>query len=183
MSASPFIELRSGRRFTPLQPVVADINIDDIAHALSHQCRFSGHTRVHYSVAEHSVRVSELVEAWGFNRGVQLWALLHDASEAYLVDLPQPLKADVVLGPAYRAAEDRLMLAVCERFGLTPVEPRPVRKADMVLLATEARDLMPFRPEHWSKLTHQPLPERIEPWLPEVARHNFIARYTRLADG
>lgn len=182
MSASPFIELRSGRRFTPLDPVAADICIDDVAHALSHQCRFSGHTRVHYSVAEHSVRVSELVEVWGCSRYTQLWALLHDASEAFLVDLPQPLKAHETLGPAYRAAEAKVMEAVCDRFGLAHAEPPKVREADMVLLATEARDLMPFRPEHWSKLTHAPLPDTLVPWMPEIARHNFIARFTRIAE-
>lgn len=179
---SPFIELRSGRRFTPLEPVVADICIDDIAHALSHQCRFSGHTRVHYSVAEHSVRVSELVEAWGHDRYVQLWALLHDASEAYLVDLPMPIKNDPTIGDAYKKIEARVMRAVCDRFGLLSHEPPQVRDADMVLLATEARDLMPFRPEHWAKLSHAPLLSQIEPWSHETSRRNFIARFTRIAE-
>lgn len=179
---TPFIETRSGLRFCPLEPNVADINIDDIAHALSHQCRFSGHTRVHYSVAEHSVRVSELLEKRGYPRIVQLWGLLHDASEAYLVDLPQPLKADAVLGPAYRAAEERLMVAVCHRFGLPLTEPPAVREADLVLLATEARDLMPFKPEHWSKLTHSPLETTIVPWNPSTSRRNLIRRFTRIAE-
>lgn len=176
-----FIELRSGRSFRPLEPVIADICIDDIAHSLSHQCRFSGHTREHYSVAEHCVRVSELLERWGADRSVQMWGLLHDASEAYLVDIPMPLKVHEDFAP-YRAAEARLMRAVCFRFGLNPVEPAAVKVADMTLLATEARDLMPHRPEHWAKLECRPLPERIVPWGAETAKRNFLARYSKVAE-
>jgi hypothetical protein len=190
-----FIETRSGRRFTPLEPVVDDIDLHDIAHALSHQCRFSGHTAEHYSVAEHSVRVSELVEQWGYPRHSQLWALLHDASEAYLVDLPSPLKnapyyasfgralADacgIAISYGYRHAEKELMRAVCERFGISQLEPPEVRQADGVLLSTEARDLMPFKPEHWEKLAHPPLWERIYPWSHETARKNFLSRFTEV---
>lgn len=179
---TPFIETRSGKRFMPLAPAVADICIEDIAHALSHQCRFSGHTLVHYSVAEHSVRVSELLQRWMYGRGVQLWGLLHDASEAYLVDLPQPLKADPTIGDAYKIAEARLQAAVCERFGLPVVEPPAVGRADGVLLATEARDLMPFRPEHWSKLEHPPLLSTICPWSSAHAKDRFIRRYLEVCE-
>jgi|SRR5579859_3427471 len=178
----PFIETFTGKHFAPLNPNIADICIDDIAHALSHQCRFSGHTRVHYSVAEHSVRVSELLEAWSYPRTVLLWGLLHDASEAYLVDLPTPLKLDPSLGPAYRAAEKRLMEAICTRFALPVVEPPSVALADATLLATEARDLMPFHPAYWSKLSAQPLEAQIVPWNPRTAKRNFIRRYLKVCE-
>lgn len=180
MSSSPLIEVRSGRGFTPLSPVVEDIFIEDIAHALSHQCRFSGHTRVHYSVAEHSVRVSEHIEQQGGTEEEVLWGLLHDASEAYLVDLPAPLKADPTIGVAYRRAEERLMRAICTRFGLPEKQPAVVYGADMVLLATEARDLMPYQPDHWSKLTHEPLTTAIEPWTASTAKEAFLQRYARI---
>jgi len=176
---TPFIETSTGRRFHPLAPVVQDICIDDIAHALAHQCRFSGHTRVHYSVAEHCVRVSELLQAWGEDETVQHWGLLHDASEAYLVDIPAPLKVDDRFS-FYRDAEKLLMRAICIRFGLHWAEPEAVRRADAVLLATEARDLMPYRSEHWGKLTQQPLDEQIVPWSVETAKRNFIARYLEI---
>lgn len=179
MSASGVIETRSGIGFCPLEPRIADINIRDIAHALSHQCRFSGHTREHYSVAEHSVRVSELLETWGESPIVQLWGLLHDASEAYLVDLPQPLKADPRMH-FYVEAEKSLMFAVCIRFGLPTTEPPAVRIADAKLLATEARDLMPYTPTYWAKLKEKPLERQIVPWAPSSARHAFEARYVRL---
>ena len=182
MSASACIQTRSGVLFRPLAPVVADIRIDDIAHALSHQCRFSGHTREHYSVAEHSVRVSELVERLGYDRSTQLWALLHDASEAYLVDLPSPLKNDPTFGDAYKSVEARLMRAVCERFDLPYEEPLIVRVADATLCATEARDLMSEAPGYWSKINQPPLEETIVPWSAETARRNFISRFTRVAE-
>jgi hypothetical protein len=177
---SPFIETASGKRFAPLTPAVADICPGDIAHALSNQCRFSGHVRTFYSVAEHSVRVSELLEAWGCGRVIQLWGLLHDASEAYLVDLPSPLKNDPAFG-AYRDAERTLMEAVCERFDLPVDEPAAVRRADLVLLATEARDLMPFTPEYWSKLTEEPLATKVVPWDSVTAERNFLRRFLKVA--
>ena len=149
------------------------------AHALSQQCRFSGHTIVPYSVAEHSVRVSELLDREGASRIVQLWGLLHDASEAYLVDIPSPLKHTPAFD-GYRIAEAWLMVAVCKRFGLPFHEPEEVRKADAVLLATEARDLMAYRPEHWAGLTERPLPGIIKPWQPESAKREFLARYEEL---
>lgn len=176
----PLIETRSGKGFYPLEPRIQDIDIEDIAHALSNQCRFSGHTRVHYSVAEHCVRVSELLEEWGCSREVQLWGLLHDASEAYLVDIPAPLKYQPEFA-AYREAEARLMYAVCERFGLALVEPIEVRAADGVMLATEARDLMAYAP-HWSKLEHAPLEDVIRPWSHERARKAFLTRFDALIE-
>ena len=90
----------SGKVFDPVNPIAADIRIEDIAHALAHQCRFSGHTIEHYSVAEHSVRVSGLLEDRGYPYRVQMWGLLHDASEAYLIDLPAPVKNGTPLGDA-----------------------------------------------------------------------------------
>src|ERR1035441_1601867 len=92
----------SGVRFWPLIPNPADIRIEDIAHALSNQCRFGGHTREFYSVAEHSVRVSQLCTPEN-----ALWGLLHDASEAYLSDVTAPI-TELPQLEAYRAAERSL---------------------------------------------------------------------------
>lgn len=176
----PFIETYTGKTFCPLAPVWADINVADIAHALANQGRYSGHSRFRYSVAEHSVRVSELLEAWGAPRKVQFWGLLHDASEAYLVDLPTPLKVTARLGDPYREAERRLMRAVCKRFGLPVDEPTSVRAADAVLLATEVRDLMHGDRDYWRKINALPLTERIRPWGDGVAEWEFLRRYQEL---
>lgn len=177
--SNPFIETYTGSRFTPLQPRVEDVQLEDIAHALSHQCRFSGHTRLFYSVAEHSVRVSRAVQKAGGSQEEQLWGLLHDASEAYLVDVPKPLK-DSAFGELYREAEVRIMSVVCAAFQMVSEQPDLVTRADVWLLATEARDLMPYRPENWGELRFQALEERIEPWSPQAAEQAFIRRYVEL---
>ncbi len=190
MSRPDFIETFTGKRFRPLAPVAADIDIRDIAHALSQQCRFSGHTIAPYSVAEHSVRVCRLLHEWGCSRMVQMWGLLHDASEAYLVDIPSPLKAQPAFA-AYLEAEVRLMAAVCERFDLYAISdggelrrggwlPPDVARADAVLLSTEARDLMPFRPEHWAGLTAPPLYQSIVPWPSTWAEREFLRAFEAL---
>lgn len=95
-----YIRTFTGIKFTPLSPRLEDIDIRDIAHALSNLCRFTGHTPVFYSVAEHSVLVSKLVEP-----KYALGALLHDASEAYLNDIAGPIKP---FFPEYVKAEKKL---------------------------------------------------------------------------
>src|SRR6266540_4351103 len=127
MEAGPYIQTVSGRRFNPLDPDPEQIDIGDIALALSHQCRFGGHCRVFYSVAQHSCVAADLVAERGGSTEDVLWALLHDATEAYLVDLPHPLKHRSELGRLYRAAEAAVQDAVCRRFELA-LEPPPALK-------------------------------------------------------
>lgn len=124
--------------------------------------------------------MSECLQAWGEPEPVQLWGLLHDASEAYLVDLPTPLKLTPSVGRPYRIAERRLMRAVCRRFGLPIEEPEAVGLADKTLLATEVRDLMHGRRHYWKKINAAPLPERIRPWGPDVAESEFLRRFEML---
>ena len=114
----PYIQTVSGRRVNPLDPSPADIDVHDIAVALSNQCRFGGHTRRYYSVAQHACIVSDQMLERGSSAHDALWGLLHDASEAYLVDLPHPLKHRSELGRQYREAEGRLEEVLLERFGL-----------------------------------------------------------------
>jgi hypothetical protein len=169
-----WIQTFKGVQFWPVDPRPEEILIEDIAHALSLQCRFSGHTRVHYSVAEHSVRVSRVVPP-----GDALWGLMHDAAEAYLVDLPRPLKRLSSFG-AYRLAEATVMGAVARRFDISPNEPDSVKLIDQVLLATEARDLLGPKPAEWGWMP-DPLPGRIEPWTPRLAEVTFLERFAELA--
>lgn len=89
-----WIQTYTGRQFWPLDPKPEEVCIEDIAHALSQQCRYAGHTIRFYSVAQHSVEIALRVP-----RAAALWGLLHDAAEAYLVDLPRPVK---YLMPAYK---------------------------------------------------------------------------------
>ncbi len=131
------IQTAGGRRFSPLDPDPEQIEIEDVAHALSQLCRFGGHCRVFYSVAQHCCLVADAVEATGAPPEVVLWALLHDAAEAYLGDLPHPLKHRSPLGDLYRAVEEPLQAAIVARFGL-PAEPPPeVKPLDRAALALE----------------------------------------------
>lgn len=165
-----WIQTYSGRRFNPTNPVPDAIVIQDIAHALSMQCRFSGHTRSFYSVAQHSVLVSHICDSKD-----ALWGLLHDASEAYLVDVPSPLKRSGQFD-SYMRFEKQMQEAICKRFGLPLEEPVSVKKADKVLLATEARDLMgPLRSD-WTQPC-DPLPFKIEPLFPQEAKRLFMKRF------
>ncbi|RLC88683.1 MAG: hypothetical protein DRJ03_02060 [Chloroflexi bacterium] len=153
------------------------IDIEDIAHALSQQCRFNGHTWNFYSVAEHSVRVSKEVPVED-----RLWGLLHDASEAYLGDVVKPLK---VLLPDYQKMEDDLMRVICGVFDLPSRMPESVKRADLVLLATERRD-MTFDLDSnnvavWDDLVGvDPLVGRISSWSYIEAKQRFLQRFEEL---
>lgn len=170
-----WIETFLGWRFWPLDPWASSISIIDIAHALSNQCRFAGHVREFYSVAQHSVHVSELVP-----KHLALEGLLHDASEAYLVDVPKPLKALPEMA-AYREAEQRVMIAVERRFRLTSCEHPDVKRADAALLITEARSLMARMVPDWTAEIALPAADIfIEPWTPRFAKETFLARFEEL---
>jgi hypothetical protein len=176
----PFIQTVSGRRVNPFALAPSDIDIDDIAQALANQCRFGGHCRRFYSVAQHSCLVGDLVSAAGGDVTAGLWALLHDAPEAYLSDLPHPLKHFSEFGRLYREAEDRLEQAIAEHFGLPRDPPAAVRDADRALLAAERRALMADSWE-WPELEGvEPADVAIDPWTPERAAAEFRRRYHAL---
>lgn len=170
-----WIQTFTGRRFWPLAPRPQDVAIHDIGHALANLCRFTGHVRQFYSVAQHSVLVSRACAPED-----ALWGLLHDASEAYLSDVARPVKHHVLMAP-YREAETRLMDAVMIRFGLPLAMPASVAEADMRMLVTERRDLMgPTEDGHDWGLTHAPYPAMIEPWTPALAESRFLQRFDEL---
>ena len=163
-----WIQTFSGRKFEPLAPVVDSIDIVDIAHALSQLCRFNGHCRVFYSVAEHCVRAAQIVAP-----ELRLWALLHDAAEAYLADLPRPLKHQLA---EYQVHEDRLLQCIAQRFDLPWPIPAAVFDADDQMLATEARDLMAPPAAPWG-LTASPLDEKIVPWTSLKAERAYLEAF------
>jgi hypothetical protein len=176
----PYIQTVSGRRVNPLDPSPDDIDVHDIAVALSNQCRFGGHTRRYYSVAQHACIVSDQLLERGADAHDALWGLLHDASEAYLVDLPHPLKHRSELGRAYRAAEQRLEHVLLEHFGFSGPPPPRMKELDRSVLATE-RATLSMVAWHWPELDGvEPLDIEIEPWTPEVAARAFLDRYERL---
>jgi uncharacterized protein len=170
----PWIQTYTGRRFNSTNPVPEAININDIAHALSMQCRFSGHVKSFYSVAQHCVLVSYICD-----RDDALAGLLHDASEAYLVDIPRPIKKSGKFDN-YLEFEVRMEKAIAERFGVPDKMPESVRIADDLLLATEARDLMsPLHPS-WVQVA-EALPFSIKPMSQAEAKRAYLSRFYQLA--
>jgi hypothetical protein len=171
---SPTILTRSGINFNLVEPDGGQIEIEDIAHALSHICRFTGHTNRFYSVAEHCIRASEHVAPEH-----ALEALLHDATEAYLGDVSSPLKA---LLHEYRLIEFRLDCVIRERFGLPLKQTPAVKQADLAMLATERHHLMPVTSDHWPLLDGIAMAAPIAcPLTPAQARSSFLYRFHDLS--
>lgn len=165
-----WIQTYTGRQFWPLDPRADEVDIQDIAHALSNLCRFTGHCAWFYSVAQHSVLVSRACDP-----ADALAGLLHDAAEAYVADLPRPIKRQPGM-EAYRDAEALVHGAIGERFGVAVLMPPSVVAADEAVLATEGRDLMKRIGATWN-LRAAPLPGTIAPWSSLVARHQFLRRF------
>lgn len=178
-----WIMTQSGICFNPLCPRVEDIAINDIAHALALINRFSGHTKVPYSVAQHCVLVSLALEIeWP---DLALKGLLHDGAEAYACDLPRPLKRQEIFAP-YRAAMEHLQSVIYQAFGLTDDEPGALHLIDRRMLRTEQRDLMPpplvGHPIYADECRDDvaPFAERIValPWF--EAKRLFLERFAEL---
>ena len=162
-----------GKQFFPLSPRVEDIDIRDIAHALSMQCRFSGHVIRFYSVAEHSIHVASFCPPkW------RLWGLLHDAAEAYLVDVPRPIKPFL---PQFREIDERITRAVAERFGLEPIFPMPdtVKEIDDRILMDERNANMGAPPIPWN-FELPPLGVELRYWSPAEAEQQFLLAFEAL---
>lgn len=169
-----YIQTLSGKKFNYQTATADDIYIEDIATALSHICRFAGHVPDFYSVAQHSVLTSLLVPAeFAFE------ALMHDAAEAYCQDIPAPLKA---LLPDYRRVEDRVDGLIRAKFDINPEQAAVVKYADLVMLATERRDLDIDDGSVWPVLEGIPATDafQITPLRPGQALGLFINRFNEL---
>lgn len=172
----PNILTNEGKYFEFLLPGNHEFTVTEIAHALSHICRFTGHVREFYSVAQHSYLASCIVP-----KEHALSALMHDASEAYLGDVSSPLKS---MMPDYKALELEVEAALFAKLGLPfPMHPC-IKQADLRLLMTERRDLLP--PDRvvvennafWANVV--PLPFIIHPVTPEKSKRLFLDRYKEL---
>lgn len=171
-----WIETASGVAF-PVVDIQPDlIDIEDIAHALSLTCRFAGHCKRFYSVAEHTVAVYRTMNGMGASKNAMRCALLHDASEAYLGDVTRPLKAAL---PEYRKIEHRLQEAIYEAFGAIPTEDERslIKCVDNMVLRKEAKELMFSAGHMWDFGDIEP--SWIEPqcWSPEQAKAEFLFRW------
>lgn len=161
-----------GRQFWPMDPRPAEIDIYDIAHALSMLCRYGGHSRKFYSVSEHCVHISDNVSPLN-----ALWGLLHDASEAYLCDIVRPVKRHL---SGYHEAELRLQRVICDKYGLPHRMPEEVKEADNRILLDERAAIMAIPPGPWVVDDLAPLGVEIECWTPARAKHRFLKRFREL---
>jgi hypothetical protein len=164
----------TGRRFYPLDPDPADVDPVDIAHATAMQCRYTGHVRRFYSVATHSVLVHDYLQTQGEDQETCLWGLLHDGSEAYLLDLAAPLKHHPEgFGERFQEVEHEIEEAIAMRFGLTMPIPDAVKAVDLNLRTNEMNELLP--PVNWESWG-DPLPITIPDWTPVEAKAQMIWR-------
>lgn len=170
-TVAPAILLSTGRYFDFRNPT--PLTITEVAHALSNICRFTGHCSKFYSVAQHSIHVSKLVP-----EQLALQGLLHDAVEAVMGDMSGPLKR---LFPEYRELEKRMEAVILNGFGLSSELHPLVKRADLIALRTEQRDLMHPGGGLWTCLEGiEPDPRPINPDLALIAEYKFLIRYSDL---
>ena len=184
----------SGRRFWPLEPRPQDVDIEDIAHAMSMKCRFTGHAEGFISVAEHSVNVARFLPP-----KLRLHGLLHDAAEAYLPDIARPIKGDVYIRREWKSGiadfvpfsdiEGELLEAIYTGLGVSMVDGgyfasrKTVKDVDTLALRAESDALIPFA-DTWeiaSLPIHASLRPRRLPW--GLAKAEFMQLYLELTGG
>lgn len=166
------IRTRSGIYINPFEPTPDQITIEDIAHSLSMQCRFAGHLPEFYSVAQHSFECSFLVQD-----KYKLQALLHDASEAYLLDIPSPIKNQI---PKYKEVENNLMAMIAGKFGFSYPFSKEVKWADKIMLQFEWDKIM--LEERLLKYCDFPSKNYFECWSSEKAEEEFLHQFDVLND-
>ena len=180
----PIIGTRSGGCFHVLDPRVEEVKLGDIAHHLAHICRYTGAVSSFWSVASHCLEVSRRLGKQDESFTAQLQGLLHDASEAYLVDIPRPFKPDVAIGGAsYYQVEDRVMSVICHALRVSPVFDVAVKVIDDAMVFDEVANFFGpgFMWERYSiheKKTNLQAASR-QPVLDTVAQ--FIERFEELS--
>jgi 5'-nucleotidase len=172
VGGGPTIMLHSGAWFDFCAPSASNFTIDDIAHGLANICRYSGQCRKFYSVAEHSILVSETAKGFEFE------ALLHDAAEAFLGDITRPLKQML---PEFKRIESQVEAAILERFGVRSPLPPQVKQADLRVLAAEQKQIMPDGTDGWVRGQKvEPAPIIIRNLPPAKAKRLFLDRFEAL---
>jgi hypothetical protein len=172
--AGDWMQTYTGEQFWPLDPRLNEIDIRDIAHALAYSCRYNGHCLHYYSVAEHCVHVSHAVPVEHALAG-----LLHDAAEAYIADVPRPLKPYLT---NYREIESRLEAFIAVKFNVHHPWHGSVHEADTRILADEQKSVMCAPPADW-RLPLPPLGIYLPCWEPKDAERFFLERFWQLTGG
>lgn len=173
-----WLQTYRGGKFWPMDPRAAELDIQDIAHALSMLCRYAGHCVRFYSVAEHSVLVARwLRDVYGADQRTVLCGLLHDATEAYLADVPRPVKPFL---PGYKDAEDRLWHEIARWSGLPAEMPAAVHEADNRILNDEHAQNMTTCVDAWG-YSGEPLGITLQFWSPAEAEAAFLDMFVDVA--
>lgn len=162
----------TGRRFYPWNPREEDISIMDIAHALANTCRYGGQCRFYYSVAVHSLMVAEQVTS----ESHKLAALMHDAAEAYVGDMPKPFKPFMI---GFSEAEDLIMQVIANKFGFQYPLDSSIHAVDHKMLHTEAKLLLPGSPWLDSSQAYNNI-QKLPKVNPEEAEEAFLQAFAKL---
>lgn len=173
-----WMETFTGKQFYFMRPTPEMIDVEDIAHALGKLCRYGGHTRRFYSVAEHCVHLAKWVIRQGGDAQLALEALMHDASEGYLVDMPRPIKAKL---SQYKAIEDVLSQAIALKFGLTYPNRHIIHEADSRILVDERAQAMSKSGNEWGIDGLTGLGVTLHFWTPEEAPARWLIAYRSLS--
>jgi hypothetical protein len=172
-------ETYTGIHFWAIDPRPEEVDINDIAHALSQICRFNGHCSKFYSVAQHSVLAAEEAYKMGYDIMVQLATLMHDASEAYLCDIPRPIKPSL---SNYKQIEENLMKCIFERFNIdVSYEDSRIKEIDNNLVCSEATYLLPSKGKEWN-ITQTKHVCISKFWEPELAKTFFLSKSIELLE-
>lgn len=164
------IRTYTGRHVDPFVMTRADVHHRDIAHALSHACRFGGHSEGHLSVARHSINVMHWLERHEASPSELLAGLLHDAAEAYIGDMVRPLKHRDEM-QLYRELDDRVTAVILEAFGLPYDElPAIVHEADVAVTNVEVHYLRFIYDNPWQHDKQE--------YLAQLHRYNSIHNLT-----
>lgn len=163
----------------PLEPAAEDIHITDIAHALSLLCRGNGHVKHFFSVGQHCVNCAQEAMARGYSRRVCLACLLHDASEAYLSDVPRPFKKTL---PSYQELEEHFLSIIYQKYlgsDLTEEECRLVREIDDDMLYFDLAELLGERPDRQMPEMKSVFSEEYVPFLEVEEKYLELFRKLR----
>lgn len=178
-----WIETHTGKRVTPLHLTTENVDIRDIAHALSLVCRFNGHCIHHYSVAQHSIHVCNLLLDYSYNddaeemRLTRLIGLLHDAGEAYMTDVTRPVKQAI---KDIKEIEQRILGVIVQKFVPAGGQWDYVHQADVMMLKTEAYHLMPSRGRGWFFPHNMPMADPPPLMWPTEVEELFLERFHEL---
>jgi hypothetical protein len=186
---TPVIRTYTGREINPLALRTEDIDILDIAHALSHVPRFAGHTKKPIFVAQHCIYVAKLCQHRGEPRVIQLKALLHDAMEAYLGDMTKWVKQSPEMAH-FRACEDAGQAVINNAFNAPQGSHPSIEWADRVMVRFEGRHALGFGASfHIDHPNYPPLTEEecdaVGPWYPwnsQRCKNRFLDMFADFAD-